>query len=185
MLNNQQTVLLKIAERFNDHNVKWALGGSLMLHYYKLIDHARDIDILVAVKDIEQALIAIETIATPLVVVQKQEYLTDCFKSFNTDGVDIDIMAGFKIKHSRGVYQFPFNNTTVCQTIVIDDVVIPLSSIEDWYIAYLLMPNREAKVNLIERHFNKHGIAQPQILKDALRQALPENIRNRINKLLI
>ncbi len=184
LLDKQQTALLKIAKLFNDHNIKWALGGSLMLYYFKLVDYANDIDILIAESDIDFSLKVIKTIAKPLPVAQSDEYLTKCFKSFTIDDVNIDIMAGFKIKHSQGVYEFPFNKTTICQTMVKNDTVIPLSYIEDWYIAYLLMSNRTAKINLIETHFNKRGIKYPQLLTEALKQKLPANVESRVKKML-
>ncbi len=184
MRNNQQTILLKIAKTFNDHNIKWALGGSLMLYYYKLVDHANDIDILIAEKDITEALKALNMIARPLAVVQKKEYLTTCFKSFTINDVDIDVMADFKIKHSAGVYQFPFKTINITKRISLDDIEIPLSSLEDWYIAYLLMSGRAEKVKLIEDHFKNNGIRLPQLLEDALKQALPTDVQTKIIRLL-
>ncbi len=184
MLNELQTVLLNIAMLFNDHNIKWALGGSLMLYYFKLVDDARDIDIIIAEKDISRAMGAINRIAKPIEVVQKKEYLTTYFKSFTVDDVDIDIMAGFKIKHSAGVYHFPFKTINITKKISLDSIEIPLSSLEDWYIAYLLMPGRAAKVKLIEDHFKNYGVQLPQLLEDALKQALPTDVQTKIIKLL-
>ncbi len=50
-----KNVLLKIAESFNKANITWGVGASVMLTFYGLVDRPNDIDISVAMKDIDCA----------------------------------------------------------------------------------------------------------------------------------
>ncbi len=184
MFIRHRSTLLTIAKTLNKTKVQWAIGASLMLQCYEIVDQAHDIDIVIAESDIECALDAIKSIATPLPTTQKDEYLSRYFRPFSINGVDLDIMSGFKIKHSAGVYHFPFNTTNITKTIALDGIEIPFSSLEDWYIAYLLMPGRAAKVKLIEAYFKREGIQYPQLLENALKQVLPADVRAKIIKLL-
>ncbi len=184
MFIQHQNSLLILAKKLNKAGVQWAIGASIMLQYYQIVDRANDIDIVIAESDIERALEAIKSIATALPTAQKGEYLTHCFKSFTINGIALDIMAGFKIKHRAGVYQFPFDTGNITKKITLDGIEIPFCSLEDWYVAYLLMPGRAAKVALIEAYFNRNGIRYPQLLENALKQALPAAVRAKITKLL-
>lgn len=181
-IKHQQTVL-KIAKILNDINLQWAIGASLMLQSLNLVDEVRDIDILVVEKDIDSAIAAIETIAVPIPFAHRGEYLTRSFNSFKVDGIGLDVMSGFRIKHNKGVYEFPMNKMAIVRTECIKGVDIPFTSVEDWYVAYMLMSGREAKVRLIEAYFKKEGICHPEILNNALKQKLPTEIRNNIKKL--
>ena len=44
-----------IGEKLNESNVKWAVGASILLNQFGLIDKPNDIDIFVDIDDIERA----------------------------------------------------------------------------------------------------------------------------------
>lgn len=100
------------------------------------------------------------------------------------DGTDLDVMSGFRIKHSNGVYEFPMDEQSVVKNEVIDGIRIPYTSLEDWLVAYMIMIKRESKVKMITDYFGEAGVGHPKLLERALEQDLPEEIRKEINKYL-
>ena len=44
-----------IGEKFNYSNIEWAVGASMMLNQFGLINNSNDIDIFVDIKDINRA----------------------------------------------------------------------------------------------------------------------------------
>jgi hypothetical protein len=111
-------------------------------------------------------------------------YSTSRFLEYVVDGTDVDVMAGFAIKHENGTYVFPFGDAAVVMTKTVDDVTIPLTSLEDWYVLYQLMPDREPKVRLIEDHLLNTGIADLPVLERALARELPPHVRARTQRLM-
>jgi hypothetical protein len=63
-------------------------------------------------------------------------------------------------------------------------VTIPLTSLEDWYVLYQLMPDREPKVKLIEDHLLGGGCIDMSVLDRALARALPPHVRARTKRLM-
>lgn len=61
---------------------------------------------------------------------------------------------------------------------------IPLTSLEDWFVLYSIMPGREDKIVLLEEYFDLYGITNPDLLLNALKRKIPERIKNRIDQLL-
>ena len=47
-------LLQKIAHRFNEANIEWALGASMLLYFKGIISEFHDIDLMVSVHDAEQ-----------------------------------------------------------------------------------------------------------------------------------
>lgn len=176
--------LLKIARVLNEAEVIWGVGASLMLHSLGLVEEVNDIDIMVDIKDKEKAVEALEKIANHIPTLQKDEYETRYFGTFEVDGTDLDVMSGFRIKHSDGVYEFPMDGQSVVKIDVIDGHRIPYTSLEEWLVAYMIMIKRESKVKMITDYFDKEGVAHPELLERALEQDLPKEIRKEINKYL-
>ncbi|HBJ2609223.1 hypothetical protein [Clostridium botulinum] len=55
---------------------------------------------------------------------------------------------------------------------------------EDWYVIYQLIPNREAKVKVIESYLLLNGINNSFLLERALKRNLPIELREKIKKIL-
>lgn len=177
-------VLSYIGEKLNNENIFWAVGGSIVLNHYGLVDSPNDIDIIVHKKDIE----ALDNILKSLGDKKKREetkvYSTEYFYEYNICDVDIDVMSGFIINHSSGMYKYTFDQESIGDFKDIDGVKVPISSLEDWYVAYQLMPNREEKVKLIEGYLTKEGIKNPNLLKRALFQQLPKQVEKKVRSMM-
>lgn len=77
-----------------------------------------------------------------------------------------------------------FNEKSITEILNINNVEIPLTSLEDWYVLYSLMTKREKKVKLIEEYFKENGIKNPEILKKHMSENIPKEVKENILKLL-
>lgn len=173
-----------IGEKLNNEGIRWGVGASILLNYYGLVNNPNDIDILIALEDKEK----IDSIFKSLGEGEQREkntaYGTKYFGEFRINNVDVDIMGGFIINHENGKYEYIFDEYAVTSFMNLEGVKIPLTSLEDWYVAYQLIPNRDYKVNIIENYLLEHGLENIELLKRALRRELPEGVRMRISKLI-
>lgn len=186
MRNTLPHTLASIANPLNEDNISWGVGASLLLNQYGLADSPADIDIITDIKDIEKANNILSRIGT---VKQKEEkpgiYSTDFFSEYSINSIDIDIMAGLKINLIDSVYEYKFDKDSIPHHYLVEDVFVPFMTLEDWYILYQLIPNRETKVKLIENYFKKNGIEFPDLLQKSLKNpSLPQPVIERANKLL-
>lgn len=176
--------LVEVSRIINKENYLWCIGGSFLLHYHNLVDKVRDIDILAN----EEEGLSLHNLLLPLgeylPLPPKEPYLTKYFFHHKIRDTEIDIIGGFSIKHNQGIYDFILDGDSISTHRCIEGIKIPLSNLEDWYILYQLIPGREDKVNLIEKHFLKNGIEKPQILQKALTRELPYIVRKRIERLI-
>ncbi|MEK4564370.1 hypothetical protein MKX54_06840 [Alkalihalobacillus sp. FSL R5-0424] len=174
-----EPTLLKITEQLNNHNITWAVGGSLMLSIRGLETTPNDIDLLVTESDEPRLLQVLETLGTKQPPKSSHPHLfSTYFSQFRINGIGVDVMANFGVKHETGMYVSPLHIE------ISERFPCPLSSLEDWYVLYLLMSNRESKALLIEDYFQKHGVLQPTLLQNALTQPLPPSIIDRIHQVL-
>ncbi|CEO05635.1 Uncharacterised protein [[Clostridium] sordellii] len=93
-------------------------------------------------------------------------------------------MAGFAINHDNGVYNYIFDNMSISEYKLINGVSIPFTSLEDWYVIYQLIPNREVKVDMIEKYLLTNGVKKDNLLKRSLDCNLPLSIKNKLIDLL-
>jgi len=182
---DQRQVIVKIAESLNPKGIIWGIGASMLLAQYGLVNNPADIDIVVTMSDID----GVDQLLSPLGSRQEKEksdiYLTDFFYEYVIDSVEIDVMAGFKIKLPSSVFEYKFDRESVPRCFDIGGVNVPFMALEEWYVLYQLMPNREYKVNLLEEHFRKHGLEYPGLLECFIHdESLPEKVKKRINKLI-
>lgn len=183
MSNKLQYTLALIGQKLNHAGVLWGVGASVLLHQYSLIDHPSDIDILVATQDIHQ----VDSILSQLGDKKPDRgsspvYATDFFYEYTIHGVDVDVIAGFNIINSAGIFKYPFDALAVPHHFTIQEVAIPFTTLEDWYILYQLMPDRESKVDLIEAYFEKNGFTHGTLLqRHAHKQQLPDTVKCKMN----
>ncbi len=181
-----QHTLEKIAIPLNEADVSWGIGASLLLNQYGLAESPADIDIITETRDIERVNNILSSLGTRI---QKEEkpgiYATDFFFEYSINSTDIDIMAGFKINLTSSVYEYKFDKDSIPHHFLIGDVFVPFTTLEDWYILYQLIPNREPKVKLIENYFKKNGIEYPDLLQKSISDSsLPQPVVLRTKKLL-
>ncbi len=151
-MNIEQTTkgLVSLAKELNKYNIRWALGASLLLQLEGYDISVADIDIVIHDDDYQLLLKMLKnyeyTYQEP-----NEKYKTTHFFSLLSEGIDVDIMIGFKVIKDNFLYVFPFH---IEKEITIDNTIIYLSSISEWLTAYKAM-NRIDKVLLIQKHHTK------------------------------
>lgn len=176
--------LAKTADILNENNIIWGLGGSLMLHMHGIIDNPNDIDLLVSENHAPLAGKVLDNLGERKETVHSPPFKTAFFAKYRVENTPVDVMGGYSIIHEEGTYKLAFEKNNIADSTSFNGKTIYLSSLEDWYVLYSLMPNREEKVHLIEQHFKEKGINHPDLLIKALRQPLPEPLRNKIQYFL-
>jgi len=178
-------LLKKITREFAQAQIHWGIGGSKLLNFYGITETVNDLDLLIAFEDVKIALQILDGMGKRIEIPNKSEYYTESFNRYMIDGIEIDVMANFKIEHETGVYDFQFDKETKVETILIDEVKIPLTILEEWYIAYLLMKDRDSKVEMIEAYLLKHKQIDLGLLMNRMHQGIPIEVLLRINRLVI
>lgn len=173
-----------IGERFNREGIQWAVGASVMLNQYGLVDKPNDIDLLVDIKDINRVDCILKELGTKKNCERVEEYSTEYFYEYVINGSDVDVMSGLTINFSGGSYRYIFDKSSISRIVDINGVDIPLSSLEDWFVLYQVIPNREKKVVMIENYLKNNGITRIDLLKRALTRELPIEVRERTEKII-
>jgi len=177
--------LVEIARALNRSGAPWGIGASVLLYYHGLVDAPRDIDIMTTEADADMVASILGGLGNEVPGDPGRSlYSTSHFLEYVVDGTDVDVMAGFAIRHENGTYVFPFGGAAVAMTKTVKGVTIPLTSLEDWYVLYQLMPDREPKVKLIEDHLLGGGCIDLSVLDRALARALPPHVRARTQRLM-
>lgn len=170
-------VLLQIAKVLNENDIRWGLGASYALHFRGLVKSPRDIDLIVAEEDIIKTVNLLKSFGQLEEEPPKGDYLTEYFYYFKIDETEIDVISNFKLKHETGVYTYHFDALGIVDTVLVEDVNIPLTALEDWYILYLVMNNKKQRGDMIEAYFQTHGIKHLELIKRGLKQDLPRDVR--------
>lgn len=147
MMKNKIAVLLKIANLFNENGITWNVGASCMLYFRDVVEDFNDIDLMIHIDDVEK----VKELLTKYKSLERKpngKYQTEHFLEYDIEGVDIDIMAGFKIVHNNNIYYFPLSKEQKSDKKIINNSIIYLESIEKWLIYYKLM-ERKDKVEII------------------------------------
>lgn len=142
-------ILSKIAEVLNENNITWAVGASLLLYFKGITHEFHDIDIMIYEGDVEKVNQILLSFGTLQPKNPNAQYKTKYFLEYNIEGVDIDIMAGFTIVGDNKEHYFPLEKNSIKNYININNVSIPLQSIEEWRTYYKLM-GRVEKVKMID-----------------------------------
>lgn len=130
-----------IGEKLNEKRIIWGVGASVLLALYGLVEECNDIDILVDINDIEIADRILSSIGIKNKFIEVENYATKYFYEYKIRGFDVDVMAGLAINQSEGTYEQAFESSCISGYKKVNGVEIPLSSLEDWYIIYQLIPN--------------------------------------------
>ena len=145
-------LLQKIAHRFNETNIEWALGASMLLYFKGIISEVHDIDLLVSIPDAELVRKILSEMGElhPADPVSDPMYRTKVFMEFTIDSVDIDVMAGFTIVKEGKIYDCSLCKEQIVERMTLGTEIIPLQSPILWCKYYRLM-GRNKKADLIER----------------------------------
>lgn len=138
--------LQQIAEQLNSQQLIWAVGGSLMLNHYQLAEKPNDIDLLVDLNHIAKVDEILCSMGKKKTRVEVGQYSTKYFYEYVINGFDVDVMSGLAINHDDGVFRFIFDQDSIAGFKDVGGTKIPLSSLEDWYAIYQLIPGNAGMV---------------------------------------
>lgn len=173
-----------VAKKLNEAGVCWGVGGSLLLYFYGITTVFHDLDLLVAERDLETADGILSGLGARAVREPTPEYATKYFIEYAIQGVEVDLMCGFAVRTGSGIWHFTFEAGDLREWRQFGVQCLPLTGLTQWYIAYLLMPHRETRVAQLEAYFNARGGVDPEPLRRALADGLPEPVRERLRMLL-
>ena len=149
--------LLKgIAHRFNEAQIEWALGASLMLFLKGIVSEFHDIDLMVSVQDAERAKVILSEMGElcPPNPKPNPMYQTKTFLEFRIDSIEVDVMAGFAVVNEGRVFDCSLRENQVAEQVLLGTEVIPLQSPLLWCKYYRLM-GRTEKADMIEKALAK------------------------------
>lgn len=177
-------VLNRIAATLNREGILWALGGSLVLNHYGLGASPNDIDLIVALEDVERADTLLQALGEKREWVRNSAYATRYFGEYRVGTTEIDVMAGLRINHEEGCYAYMFDADAISARHFTEDVEIPFTALEDWYVLYQLIPGRMHKADIIEEFLYSQGTVRRDRLERASQGCLPHGVRERIRGLM-
>lgn len=169
-------VLKKIAQCFDDEKIAYGLGGSGVLVAYDILGEMNDIDLVVTLEDIHRAkkildeIALLKTSGKNCIVEQEHCYV------YELNGIDVELMANIHIRHNEGLYELPFNKKRVTYRMCIDNFMIPVMSLEDWFVIYNLI-GRQDRVDQIEEWFLENGITHGSYLIKAIQANIPRQLK--------
>lgn len=149
-LRKKLAVLSRIAHVFNENQVLWAAGGSLLLYLKGKTDLFHDLDLMVGEADVEKARALLLPMGDIMPENPDPRYKTRHFLEFQIDGVDVDILAGFVIVSGGRDYDCSLFPEQIAEHVLVNGERIPLQSLSDWRRYYQLM-GRTSKVEMIDR----------------------------------
>lgn len=142
-------VLGKIAAAFEEEQILWAVGGSLLLYFKGKVPSFQDIDLMVYEPDVEKARAALETLGALQPPKPQGRYRTHHFLEFVVEGVEVDLMAGMVILAEGREWDCSLTPDQVAEYYPLAGRAIPLQSLALWKEYYRLM-GRPEKVRLLE-----------------------------------
>ena len=128
-------IIVKIAKALNEKEIKWAIGGSVLLYLKGIVFSFNDLDIMIKEEDVIKAREALMAIGEYRPSDRKSD--AKIFEEFTVDGLDIDVISGLVITAYGNTYDCSFKNEGV-EHMEIEGVDIPLDSLDAWYEIYSL-----------------------------------------------
>lgn len=149
-------LLEKIAHRFNEAHVVWALGASMLLYFKGITSEFHDIDLMIANEDA----VLVRTILSEMGEIQppnpNPKYKTKTFMEFIINSIDVDVMVGFSILSDGRLFDCSLQQEQIVEKMVLGTELVPLQSPTLWCEYYRLM-GREDKVRMIEDSLRTKG----------------------------
>lgn len=184
MKTNLEFVLLKIAKRLNQENILWGVGDSMLLWCYELLEEYNKISIIIAEKDIGK----VDTLLSDLATRTQEEktcfYDSVFFRQYQIEGITIEVISGLIICNHERIYRYSFDEKSLPHYTRIGEEKIPLTTLEEWYVLYSIMPQGESRAKLIENYFDNIGIIYPEVLKRMLKDELPKHVLKKSSSML-
>lgn len=156
MINLEEKIdlLKRIAHRFEEEKVEWALGGSMMLFLKKIVSSFDDIDLMIFFSDIDRVRNILSEMGELKPSKPKEKYRSKSFMEFSIEGIDVDVMAGFAIVYEGNVFDCSLEKEQIVEMLPLGTESIPLQSPLLWREYYRLM-ERPNKVEMIDKALEK------------------------------
>lgn len=167
-------VLLEVTQKFNELSIIYGVGASTMIKLRGIDISVHDIDIMVKEDQFILAYDCLMTFCDEKLVEPSNLFKTSYFKRLNYKGIDIDLMSGMGIVHESGIFKYNFDRAEKC--LELENTLIPICFMEDWFVFYHLMPNRVHTINLIKFYFLSHPVNKSRLLK-IIELSLPNELR--------
>ncbi|MGI1805524.1 nucleotidyltransferase domain-containing protein [Exiguobacterium sp. TDN 0502] len=110
---NLEEALAYIVKAFQQEQIRFGIGGSLLLAHHGLPVTPRDIDVVVTLEDAERAIRLLAEMGTVVEQDETSLYATQVFQEFIIKGIDVDLMSGLQIRHDEGIFVYPFAEQTM------------------------------------------------------------------------
>jgi DNA-3-methyladenine glycosylase I len=166
--------LARVGKALKAENIRFGVGGSAMLYRNGLAADFNDIDLVVALEDAGKADEVLLSLGEYGNERSSGVFETAVFRSYEVDGVGVDMMAGLAIRSGEGVYRYDFREDSIRDLWPVYGTMLPFCALEDWCVLYHLMPGKENKAERIKTHFEAHGAGHPDMLARMLADGAPE-----------
>ncbi len=145
----KENTFIELAKLLNEHKIRWAVGASYMLYLYGVVDNYNDFDLIVHHDDIDllQNCMCASS-AQQLECTPKKGYDSLYFTKWIFKGIEIDLIADFRVVRDDKIYTLPFDESKM-KIKNLQSVQINLMDLQDWRVMYYAM-NRQAKVDSID-----------------------------------
>lgn len=177
-MKNLDKVLIQLAELLNSNHINWAIGGSKLLSLSGIKLEVNDIDIMIHEHDFDRCLELLKGVSIECEVKESEIFKSKNYRKLSWDNVQIDCMSGMIIHLNENVFVYKFDCKE--KEILFENISIPLCYLEDWFVLYHVMPNRESKIKIMEKFFMKHSI-QDRRYYALLELNIPKDIRIKMN----
>lgn len=150
------------------------IGGSTLLQQYGLVETANDLDVFVEPDQFERLDNVLSRVGEKLDTKPDPDYMTTYFGEYVFEGVEIDVMASFRMKCTDGIYTHPF--------------IEPRAGwmrLEEWVVLYSVMGRKE-KVDLLHDYFQT-AVLDETVLQTCLKRApasVVESVMTRFRDLM-
>ena len=149
-------LLKRIAYRFEEEKLEWALGGSMMLYFKKIVPSFDDIDLMIFFLDVDRVRHILSEMGELKRSKPKEKYRTKSFMEFSIEGIDVDVMAGLAIVHEGNVIDCSLEKEQIVEMLSLGTESIPLQSPLLWREYYRLM-ERPNKVAMIDKALGENS----------------------------
>jgi len=148
------SVLRTVNLRLNESNVQWALVGSLGLAVRGISTEPHDIDIITDEAGAYEMERLFSRFVKRRVELLTSERIRSHFGILEIEGVRVEIMGDFQVKLPDGSWENPPDLARHKQTVLVDDMQVPVLSLEWEYQASLKL-GREEKAEMVMTRLKK------------------------------
>ena len=179
------SLILDLAGRFSAAGLTWAYGGSLTLSRHGIDVRVNDLDLFVEPNDFAAATAILETMGQPVNVMAHPRFQSQKYQKYIIKGIEVDVMAGLMIMTAAGAYVYPFDKASITKRDVFARGSVNYTSVEDWYVLYLLLDRHEdkEKIKAIVEYLHINGVVHKALLKRTLAEA-PAMIKDTVRQSL-